>query len=72
MNSFFIFNIENVSKVLIKQCELFNCDLDTAWSNYMHDLIKEQFTLSEVKYHLKNKKNLQPRKTATKRYLRIK
>lgn len=40
--------IERVAYTLINQMEVFDCTVDVAWNEYMHDLIKEKFTLEEV------------------------
>lgn len=46
--------IENVAKTLISQAKLFNCTLETAWNNYMHSYITEQFTLEDVANYIED------------------
>lgn len=52
--NFFNFEIERVVKVLKELSYLFDCSLSYAWKNYMHDLIKEQFTLRDIFNYLED------------------
>lgn len=48
------FKIEKVADTLVNQARLFNCSIEVAWNDYMHSLIKEQFTLDEVLNYLED------------------
>lgn len=49
-----MFEIDKVAETLIELMHLFNCDMETAWKKYMHDLIKSQFSYDEVKEYINN------------------
>lgn len=53
---FWEFDIERVANTLTDLKKMFKCSDKHAWDNYMHDLIKEQFTYEEVINQL-NKNN---------------
>lgn len=49
----FKLDLNKVAETLLKQCDLFNCPTKSAWKNYMHEIITEQYTFEEVEECLK-------------------
>ena len=52
------FEISKVADAVVMQTSLFQCSIDEAWDRYTHDLIKNQFTLEEVKAYINRKVQL--------------
>ena len=50
--------LSKVSKVLIEQSNIFECDLKTAWEKWMHPAITEQFTYEEVMLFIEENKRV--------------
>lgn len=53
-NDVFDFEIEKVAQTFMNQMKIFNCNEEVAWNDYMHTLIKDQFTLEEVLNYIEN------------------
>lgn len=49
MKEFFNFKLNEVADVVRIQMKIFNCSIDIAWRDYIHDIIKEQITFEQVK-----------------------
>lgn len=49
----FKLDLNKVAETLLSQCDLFNCSIEDAWENYIHEIITEQFTFEEVEECLK-------------------
>lgn len=50
-----MFELENVANTLIEMQKLMNCNsLKETWDNYIHDLIKSEFTFEEVENYIKD------------------
>jgi len=57
-NIMFKLELSKVSKVLIEQSNIFECDLKTAWEKWMHPAITEQFTYEEVMLFIEENKRV--------------
>lgn len=55
MGDWFQFEISKVADTLISQATMFNCNIEKAWTDYMHPLITDQFTFDEVKTYIADK-----------------
>ena len=54
-DNLFNFEIGKVADTLVSMSGMIGKDYETTWKYYIHDLIKEQFTLNEVLDYIKKK-----------------